>query len=119
MQGASVHPVYLAVAAALTPFACLLSSATGALLSLNARSARQAHQATIAIAPAIALAVLAANRAVMAVAPSLAARLHDALPALATSPYLWLAAAAILLCTTAIVYAVAAARLHRSRVVPA
>lgn len=109
----------LLLVAVLTPLAALLAVTAGAVVSITAASARQAHQIIIAVVPVMAVAGWALTRALRLFMPSTSETLGGDLLTATASSKLWMPLAAGMALAAAILYAVAAYRLHRQRVVPA
>ena len=117
-SGELEQPVKLGVTVALTPVAVMLASTAGALISLNARTARQAHQATIVVLPGLMLIGLVLSRVAGAVAPVAYQEFPNrVLPLFRTPAAIGTAGTAMALCAAAL-FILAAVRLKHIRVVP-
>lgn len=113
-----IQPIHLEMAGVLTLLSVLLASTAGALISLKARTARQAHQAAIIVVPAIMLIGLAVGRLASALTPATYQRVVDALLRFSRSPAALTAAGAAMALFTVVLFILAAVHLQRCRVVP-
>lgn len=110
---------YLQAAAVTTPLAAALAAAAGALISLSALSARQAHQLTMVVVPALMLTLLVLSRLVQVFAPISFGAVSGFIASAVRAPY-WLPLSVMVLTLLSVAaLLLASKRLQRRRVIPA
>ena len=108
----ALQPAYLKAAAILMPLSVLLAASSGALISLNARTARQAHQVITIIAPATIVFILALGRLLEITSPTVYTTLSLCVLPLSCSPIAMITTAGLMTLLIVGMYALASIRIR-------